>query len=121
MPGFIKVKARWKNTKRVRGSMNRLERKYAFRLEQMKERGEIVDFRFEAMKLRLADLTYLTPDFAVLTLDGFIELHEVKGGFFPEHNRVKLKVAVEQFPWFTWRLAKAKRVKDGGGWTIEEL
>lgn len=121
MPGLIKLKARWKNASRERGTMNGAERKYAEHLAARKHSGEIVDFRFEAFKLRLADNTTITPDFVVLTNDGLIELHDIKGGWFPEHNKCKWKIGVELFPWFTWVLVRKAAKKDGGGWTFERF
>lgn len=76
---------------------------------------------FEAVKLRLADATFYTPDFMVLRHDGSIEFHEVKGSWAApnqDKSRVKLKVAAEMFPWFTFVaiVATKKPVKSGGGW-----
>jgi len=45
-----------------------------------------VRYRFEPMKLRLADLAFYTPDFEVELPDVTIEFHEVKPGY-----RQKLK------------------------------
>jgi hypothetical protein len=114
-------KAKWKSAKRERGAMNRLEAAYAKLLEERKAAGQIADYRFEAMKLRLADLTYLTPDFVVLTCQGWIEFHECKGGWFPEHNRCKWKFAIEQFPWFTFVLVRSIPKKNGGGFEYERF
>ena len=88
--------------------MNRLESAYAAELECRKLSGEIEHYAFECVKLRLADMTYLMPDFIVLMKNGLIEIHDVKGSFFPEHNRVKWKVAVDQYPWFIWVLVRRK-------------
>lgn len=80
------------------GVMNGLETKYHLHLQRLKELKEIDDFKFEAMKFRLADKTFYTPDFAVLKPDGFIEYHEVKG-YWEDDARVKIKVAAEMH-WF---------------------
>lgn len=101
--------------------MNKAEEVYSNALLAQKQRGEIVDYRFESMKLRLADNTTITPDFVVLMPNGLIELHDIKGGFFPEHNRVKWKVGVEQYPWFTWVLVRPRAKKNGGGWDFERF
>lgn len=111
--------ARWKNSHRVPGTMNKLEAAYSEYLAARKRAGEIVDYRFEPLKFRLADNTTITPDFIVLVADGFIEAHDCKGSFFPEHNRVKWKVAIDQYPWFTWVLVRQKLKRDGGGFTFE--
>lgn len=79
------------------GEMNRTEAKYADHLELLKRAGEISDYRFECVKLRLADKTFYTPDFMVVASDGTIEMHEVKG-FWEDDARVKIKVAASEFP-----------------------
>lgn len=60
------------------GQMNKTETAYRDHLRALKAAGEVLDFRFEAITLKLAqDLRY-TPDFFVLKPDGSIEFHEVK-------------------------------------------
>jgi len=79
------------------GQMNRLEAKYAQRLEHIKETGEIVWYLFEAMKFRLADATFYTPDFIVMFASGEIKAFECKG-YWTDDARVKIKVAANMFP-----------------------
>lgn len=45
------------------GQMNKTESAYCQHLELRKRAGEIVWYRFEGIKLRLADNTFYTPDF----------------------------------------------------------
>jgi hypothetical protein len=59
--------------------------------------GDILWYRFEGLKLRLADNTFYTPDFAVMAADGVMECHEVKG-FWRDDARAKIKIAAEQYP-----------------------
>lgn len=101
------------------GTMNKTERSYAGRLDQMKYAGKILWYGFEAIKLRLADNTFYTPDFAVMADDGVIELHEVKG-FWTDDARVKIKVAADKFP-FRFMAMKPRAQKAGGGWEVEEF
>lgn len=101
------------------GALNKSEQAYASHLETLKRAGEIVWYSFEAIKLRLADNTFYTPDFAVMAADGVIELHEVKG-FWSDDARVKVKVAASLFP-FRFKAMKAKAKKNGGGWEVEEF
>lgn len=61
------------------GQMNKTETAYAQELELRKRYGEIARYRFEGIKLRLADNTFYTPDFAVMLANGQLEMHEVKG------------------------------------------
>jgi hypothetical protein len=101
------------------GEMNGTERKMAEHLEGMKHRGEIIDYRFESMTLKLAKDTRYTPDFMVMMPDGEIQFWEVKG-FWHDDARVKIKVAAEHFP-FTFKAFSPKPKRDGGGWKIEEF
>src|SRR5215469_6524241 len=90
----------WKahGTQRKQG-MNGLEAAYSKHLDDELAAGRILwRSKHEAIKLRLADNTFYTPDFLVLNIHGELEVHETKGSCFPEHNRVKLKVAAELFP-----------------------
>jgi len=87
--------------------MNKAEQKYAQQLELMKRAGEIMDYRYERIKLKLADNTFYTPDFFVIYKDRF-EFHEVKG-FWEDDARVKYKVAQEQFPFFDFKTIQRLR------------
>jgi hypothetical protein len=79
------------------GVMNGLETKYAQRLEMLKYQGEILWYAFEGMKFRLADKTFYTPDFMVLTADNQLKAFECKGHWLDD-ARVKIKVAAEMYP-----------------------
>lgn len=104
------------------GAMNKTEAAYALHLSQQQTAGRVQWFRFEGVKLRLADNTFLTVDFAVLASDGRLEMHDVKGAraIFSDDARVKMKVAADQYP-FVFRVAFPRPKRDGGGWDIEEL
>lgn len=99
------------------GVLNKSEQAYAAHLEAKKAAKLIEWYGFEAIKLRLADNTFYTPDFAVMAADGVIELHEVKG-FWTDDARVKIKVAAALFP-FRFKAFKARSKKAGGGWEVE--
>lgn len=101
------------------GQMNKTESAYCQLLELRKRAGEVVWYRFEGVKLRLADNTFYTPDFAVMLSTGEMEMHEVKG-FWTDDARVKIKVAAEQYP-FRFIAVKPKAKKAGGGWEVEEF
>ncbi len=99
-----------------RGSrMNKWEAEYDAELRVKWGAGVIQWYGFEAIKLRLADSTYYTPDFAVMDA-GKLEFHEVKG-FWREDALVKFKVAAEKFPFLFLALRKRK-VCEGGGWEL---
>lgn len=99
------------------GKMNKTEQAYADLLEQKRIAGEIAWYRFEGLKLRLADNTFYSPDFAVMRADGLMECHEVKG-YWRDDARAKIKIAADLYPFLF--LAVMKRAKkDGGGWSTE--
>lgn len=85
--------------------MNKTEAAYALILEARKRDGEIQDYLYEKVKLRLADNTFYTPDFFVLDKDGYVEFVEVKG-FLRDDALVKYKVAAEQYPWARWKMVR---------------
>ena len=99
------------------GAMNKTEAAYDVALDAMRHHGEIVWYKFEGVKLRLADNTFYTPDFAVMAADGVLEMHEVKG-FWMDDARAKIKIAADIYP-FRFKAIKAKSKKEGGGWSIE--
>ncbi|ATS39267.1 MULTISPECIES: DUF1064 domain-containing protein [Xanthomonas] len=101
------------------GTLNKTEQIYAAHLELLRAAGQVVWYRFEGVKLRLADNTFYTPDFAVMAADGVMEMHEVKG-FWTDDARVKIKVAADQYP-FRFMAFKAVAKKHGGGWHQEEF
>lgn len=109
-------RARIKPVSRTPGSMNRTESEYAMILESRKRAGEIVDYKFEAVTLKLAANTRYTPDFYVVFPDR-IELHEVKGGFWRDDARVKIKVAAAMYPEFQFIAALNKNRH----WQFEEF
>lgn len=101
------------------GKMNKTEAAYDAYLWTQRHAGEVLWHKFEAMKLRLADNTFYTPDFMVLLTSGFIEVHEVKG-FWEDDARVKIKVAASIYP-FKFIAVTVRAKKRGGGWDREEF
>jgi hypothetical protein len=101
------------------GQMNKTEKAYADRLTLLLQAGEVAWFKFEGIKLRLADNTFYTPDFAVMLASGEMECHEVKG-FWQDDARAKIKIAADMYP-FRFIAIKPEAKKRGGGWIIEEF
>lgn len=102
--------------------MNVLETAYADRLLAHKSAGEIIDFRYEALTLRLWEGTgnqrsTYTPDFFVMARDCAIEIHEVKGEHEWEDAIVKLRWASTQFP---FRFFIARR-DEQMNWIVEPV
>lgn len=104
------------------GAMNKTEAAYAEHLEARRRAGEVAWFKFEGVKLRLADNCFLTVDFAVMLADGSLELHDVKGSraIYADDAKVKMKVAAEAYP-FVFRVAFPRQKKLGGGWDVEAV
>jgi len=106
-----------RGVRRKPGEMNKTEQAYADHLEALRIGGEVVAWTFDALKLRLADNTFYTPDFLVQKPDDTLEVHEVKG-HWEDDARVKMKVAASLFP-FRFLAMKPLAKKHGGGWEVE--
>lgn len=96
--------------------MNKTELAYSRYLEALKVAGNVLWYEFEAIKLRLADNTFYTPDFMVMRSTGALECHETKG-FMMDDANVKIKVAADSFPWPFFIVKKAK----GGTWNTTKV
>lgn len=101
------------------GAMNKTEAAYGNVLRARQLAGEVAWYKFEGVKLRLADNTFYTPDFAVMLASGFMEMHEVKG-YWQDDARVKIKVAAELYP-FRFLAIMPLPKKQGGGWAVEDF
>ena len=101
------------------GEMNQTEAKYAQYLELLRLDGEILWWKYEAIKFRLAPKTFLMTDFLVMKADGLLECHEVKG-HMEDDAAVKLKVAADIYP-FRFLLITVRPKREGGGWVTKEI
>lgn len=88
--------------KKDRG-MNKLEQRYADKLELMKKAGEIEEWLYEPVGLRLGTKCFYHPDFLVIK-DHF-EVHETKG-FMRDDALVKLKASASKFHFFEFYLIR---------------
>lgn len=113
--------------RRTRGEMNSTEAQYANELEAKRLAGEISDWWFEPMSLRLTHPPEGQPctfsvDFMVLMNSGLVFMDEVKGsGIDNDASLVRLKCAAEMFPLWRFRKVKQRSKKAGGGWEVSEL
>jgi hypothetical protein len=107
------------------GAMNKGEQKYSKYLQIMKLAGEVDDFWFEGIKLRIgpsgARCMY-TPDFLVQRTDGTLELVDVKGrkgdSYWAEDDaKVKMRAVADKYP---FRMVIVWPKKDGS-WGREEI
>lgn len=101
------------------GEMNKAESAYSAHLEMLRIAGELLWHKFEGLKLRLADNTFYTPDFAVMMANGEIHLKEVKGFMLDDAN-VKIKCAADRYP-FRFFIVRVRPKKDGGGFIEMEV
>lgn len=102
------------------GEMNATEQRYEDEvLKPGMIVGDILWYRFEGIKLRLADKTFLTVDFAVLPKSGILTMVDVKGAaaIIEEDARVKMRVAADSYP-FAFQYAIPVK---GGGWDIRDV
>lgn len=98
------------------GHMNKTETAYSEHLTALQHNGDVLWWKFEGIKLRLADNTFYTPDFAVLQWESHLEMHEIKG-HWEDDARVKIKVAAALFPFHFIAVYRGKH----GGWEREEF
>jgi hypothetical protein len=108
-----------------RQGMNKAEEKYAAVLEAQKLAGDIDAYVYEGIKLKLADNTYYSPDFVVVTPE-YVTLIELKARWrkrdgtsvthWEDDARVKYKVAAEQFWWFRFAVVYYDKAH---GWKME--
>lgn len=95
---------------------SKLEAAYSGYLQGLLLAGDIQSWSYEPIRLHLAVKTTLTPDFLVITKEGRLELHEVKG-WAREDAMVKLKMAARLYSYWTFVLVKRVR----GVWDIREM
>ncbi len=107
--GGAPVKSSFIALGRNRTEMNKTEAAHAADLEMRKRIGEILDYRYQPLRLKLApDCTY-EPDFLIFMADRSIEFHEIKGSFITDDAIVKVRVAANLFPWFRFVLYQYDR------------
>jgi len=107
-------RARWRPRPQP-GKMNALEARYGLWLEAEKREGRIHWYKFEGIKLRLADSTFYTPDYFVVNAAGELEAHECKG-HWEDDARVKIKVAASLYPFRFIAIKPSLK-----GWEVEEF
>lgn len=93
-------------------AMNKTEGRYAQLLEARRLAGEIREYSWERVTLRLAEDVRYTPDFFVVTVARELQFHEVKGPLVQDDARVKFRCAVELFPEFRFFWCESRGRKD---------
>ena len=104
------------------GQMNKTEKAYELHLKKMLNDGIILWYKFEAIKFRLADRTYYTPDFLVLNGRNELEVHEVKGSpaIFLDDAKVKVKACADMYP-MIFLVAFPKKGTRMTEWDVNEV
>jgi hypothetical protein len=102
-----------------RRQMNQTETEFSRMLETKRRNDEIDGWRFEPVRLKLADGAWYKPDFmswrSVSSEDDHgwhIGFCEVKGPIIREAAMVRFKVAREQHPWAEFEMWQ----KNASGW-----
>jgi hypothetical protein len=97
--------------RQVPGRMNKTEQAVAEQyLNPLVQSGEVLQWMFEPVSLRLAKNTFYRPDFLVVRPEG-VEVLEVKGTHFEDDARAKWKAAADLY-WFylfRWVAVTVKR------------
>jgi len=85
--------------------MNKDEAAYA---ERLRADPEVLELHFNAVKFRLADGAWYTPDFCVVFEHGAVHCVEVKGQR-REAGILRFKLAREKYPGINWRMVRRVR------------
>ena len=106
----VNVRAEAKGVAKER-SMNKTERRYSLHLDDLIRKGAILRWDFEPEKFRLADNTFYTPDFRIITHSKHVEFADVKAWWVKagrvgaeEDSLVKMKVVAEQHPMYGFKM-----------------
>lgn len=108
------------------GNMNKTEAAYDRHLRARQIAGEVENYWFEGIGLRLASGCHYYPDFLVMLTSGMIEIHEVKarasnGSYRAEDDaKVKIKTIAEKYP-FPLIVVWPKQGGAMNGWERMEL
>lgn len=116
LTGYMREAAEKQAVKRApvkarRGVMNKWEESFSQVLAAAMKAGNISDWRFENIKLKIGVGAWFTPDFAVADKDIFSTFYEVKG-HRTAASIVRLKAAALFYPKYRFILVTGA----GGGW-----
>jgi len=85
--------------------MNKRETAFSLLLEAAKKRGEILQWHFETVTLKVSPSTRYIPDFVAVLPSGHWQVFEIKG-FLEDDAAVKFKGAAEKFPELSFHMLK---------------
>lgn len=87
--------------------MNDTERAYSVILENQKQAGSILSWRYEGMRLKWGGCMSYKPDFVVFRMVGgqpVIEMHEIKGPHIWSRDRVRFLGCRNEWPEFSFEM-----------------
>jgi hypothetical protein len=93
---------------------NKTEAEFGRMLEARRHKGEFLTVEFEALKLKVGDGTYYTPDWFCHTLFARPAIFEVKGKHRWDDAIVKYKAAKERYTWADFEMWE----KSSDGWRL---
>lgn len=93
---------------------NKTEAEFGRMLEARRLKGEFLTVEFEAVKLKVGDGTYYTPDWFCHTLFARPAIFEVKGKHRWDDAIVKYKAAKERYTWADFEMWE----KSNGEWRL---
>ena len=106
------MKAKAKQQALPKGIDSRYEARYLKVLEDKKYLGHVRSFYLKPGSFRLGSGCHYEPDFLVISADGTVEYHEVKGATrFAAKSMTKIKAAAHQYPDLRFVLCFGKPVK----------
>ena len=97
-----------------RGRLNKTESEFAMILEAMKRKGEIRDYKFESVKIRVGEGCFYIPDFFVDRWPDKKPLFIEVKGFLRDDARVKFLASKDQHQWADFEMWRKDRKT---GWT----
>jgi hypothetical protein len=102
-----------------RKGMNKTERRFEIeRLQVWRSMGQILEYDYEAVTLKIANGCRYTPDYWVITNDGRTQFYEIKARkMIWDDAIVKLKVAAAIYDTYEFWLC----AWDRNGWTVERV
>jgi hypothetical protein len=105
-----KIKGKLRNVRQRKP--NKTEREFGVLLEARKRTGELVEVRFEGVRLLWGGGMTYTADWSARRPDGKIEIHETKGAHIFDRDTVRFKgCRAEWQHWFVFYFHQ--RQKDG--------
>lgn len=89
-------------------AMNQTEEAFSLLLEKAKAAGEIRNWHFEPVTLKVAPNTRYRPDFLAVLPNGHWQFFEIKG-YLRDDAAVKFKTAAERYPELSFMMIRREK------------